>query len=238
MQSALQPRHWTIAVAGCIFMHCWSAACVTMHIQCCREGLLMKGKRKRGTLLNLEGCTEPPVDWHYGNVIRLCALTIQYVCNSACTLQAELWWEYKWSHLPKPYIKLNLTVHKIWKWWMKMITSCTWEFGVFRFVSRINFISVASHLFFVSLFTLMFRLSLQASRLGVYKAFVDNYKVALETAEKCSQANSQFQKISEVSSSFTMSGSGSRWTENMSEYQMCRSHLDLVAVILHYNMIQ
>ncbi|XP_042287208.1 active breakpoint cluster region-related protein isoform X1 [Thunnus maccoyii] len=36
-----------------------------------------------------------------------------------------------------------------------------------------------------------------ASRLGVYKAFVDNYKVALETAEKCSQANSQFQKISE-----------------------------------------
>ncbi len=41
----------------------------------------------------------------------------------------------------------------------------------------------------------------QASQLGVYKAFVDNYKVALETAEKCSQANSQFQKISEVSSS-------------------------------------
>uniref|UniRef100_A0A7N8Y0G6 ABR activator of RhoGEF and GTPase n=1 Tax=Mastacembelus armatus TaxID=205130 RepID=A0A7N8Y0G6_9TELE len=37
-----------------------------------------------------------------------------------------------------------------------------------------------------------------ASQLGVYKAFVDNYKVALETAEKCSQANSQFQKISEV----------------------------------------
>lgn len=41
----------------------------------------------------------------------------------------------------------------------------------------------------------------QASQLGVYKAFVDNYKVALETAEKCSHANSQFQKISEVSSS-------------------------------------
>ncbi|GLD47085.1 active breakpoint cluster region-related protein isoform X3 [Lates japonicus] len=36
-----------------------------------------------------------------------------------------------------------------------------------------------------------------ASQLGMYKAFVDNYKVALETAEKCSQANSQFQKISE-----------------------------------------
>uniref|UniRef100_A0A8C7YSH6 ABR activator of RhoGEF and GTPase n=1 Tax=Oryzias sinensis TaxID=183150 RepID=A0A8C7YSH6_9TELE len=38
-----------------------------------------------------------------------------------------------------------------------------------------------------------------ASQLGVYKAFVDNYKIALETAEKCSQANIQFQKISEVS---------------------------------------
>uniref|UniRef100_A0A8C7YPW0 ABR activator of RhoGEF and GTPase n=1 Tax=Oryzias sinensis TaxID=183150 RepID=A0A8C7YPW0_9TELE len=37
-----------------------------------------------------------------------------------------------------------------------------------------------------------------ASQLGVYKAFVDNYKIALETAEKCSQANIQFQKISEV----------------------------------------
>ncbi|XP_017268089.1 active breakpoint cluster region-related protein isoform X2 [Kryptolebias marmoratus] len=36
-----------------------------------------------------------------------------------------------------------------------------------------------------------------ASQLGVYKAFVDNYKIALETAEKCSQANSQFQTISE-----------------------------------------
>ncbi|XP_010765548.1 active breakpoint cluster region-related protein-like [Notothenia coriiceps] len=36
-----------------------------------------------------------------------------------------------------------------------------------------------------------------ASQLGVYKAFVDNYKVALETAEKCSQANVQFHQISE-----------------------------------------
>ncbi|XP_043096417.1 active breakpoint cluster region-related protein-like isoform X1 [Puntigrus tetrazona] len=36
-----------------------------------------------------------------------------------------------------------------------------------------------------------------ASQLGVYKAFVDNYKVAVETADKCSQANIQFQKISE-----------------------------------------
>uniref|UniRef100_A0A803YQJ2 Active breakpoint cluster region-related protein n=1 Tax=Meleagris gallopavo TaxID=9103 RepID=A0A803YQJ2_MELGA len=36
-----------------------------------------------------------------------------------------------------------------------------------------------------------------ASQLGVYKAFVDNYKIALETAEKCSHSNNQFQKISE-----------------------------------------
>ncbi|XP_047664911.1 active breakpoint cluster region-related protein isoform X2 [Tachysurus fulvidraco] len=36
-----------------------------------------------------------------------------------------------------------------------------------------------------------------ASQLGIYKAFVDNYKMAVETVEKCSQSNSQFQKISE-----------------------------------------
>lgn len=40
-----------------------------------------------------------------------------------------------------------------------------------------------------SQFCLLSSLSLQASQLGVYKAFVDNYKVALETAEKCSQSN-------------------------------------------------
>lgn len=51
---------------------------------------------------------------------------------------------------------------------------------------------------------------LQASQLGVYKAFVDNYKIALETAEKCSQSNYQFQKISEVS------GAGSApWGQSM-----------------------
>uniref|UniRef100_A0A6Q2WYY7 BCR activator of RhoGEF and GTPase n=1 Tax=Esox lucius TaxID=8010 RepID=A0A6Q2WYY7_ESOLU len=38
----------------------------------------------------------------------------------------------------------------------------------------------------------------QASQLGVYRAFVDNYEVAVETAEKCCQANSQFAEISEV----------------------------------------
>uniref|UniRef100_A0A6Q2YUS3 Uncharacterized protein n=1 Tax=Esox lucius TaxID=8010 RepID=A0A6Q2YUS3_ESOLU len=36
-----------------------------------------------------------------------------------------------------------------------------------------------------------------ASQLGVYRAFVDNYKVAVETAEKCCQANIQFAEICE-----------------------------------------
>ncbi|XP_072326253.1 active breakpoint cluster region-related protein [Scyliorhinus torazame] len=36
-----------------------------------------------------------------------------------------------------------------------------------------------------------------AESLGVYKAFVDNYKVAVETVEKCSQANNNFKKICE-----------------------------------------
>uniref|UniRef100_A0A4W3IKM2 BCR activator of RhoGEF and GTPase n=1 Tax=Callorhinchus milii TaxID=7868 RepID=A0A4W3IKM2_CALMI len=40
-----------------------------------------------------------------------------------------------------------------------------------------------------------------ASQLGVYRAFVDNYEVAVETAEKCCQANAQFAEISEVFSS-------------------------------------
>lgn len=38
----------------------------------------------------------------------------------------------------------------------------------------------------------------QASQLGVYRAFVDNYELAVETAEKCCQANVQFAEISEV----------------------------------------
>ncbi|XP_054628224.1 PH_BCR_vertebrate and RhoGAP_Bcr domain-containing protein isoform X2 [Dunckerocampus dactyliophorus] len=36
-----------------------------------------------------------------------------------------------------------------------------------------------------------------ASQLGVYRAFVDNYKVAVETADKCCQANTHFAQISE-----------------------------------------
>ncbi|XP_077943395.1 breakpoint cluster region protein isoform X2 [Gasterosteus aculeatus] len=39
-----------------------------------------------------------------------------------------------------------------------------------------------------------------ASQLGVYRAFVDNYKVAVGTADKCCQANAGFAEISEVKS--------------------------------------
>lgn len=38
----------------------------------------------------------------------------------------------------------------------------------------------------------------QASQLGVYRVFLDNYELAVETAEKCCQANAQFAEISEV----------------------------------------
>ncbi|XP_061913040.1 breakpoint cluster region protein-like [Entelurus aequoreus] len=36
-----------------------------------------------------------------------------------------------------------------------------------------------------------------ASQLGVYRAFVDNYELAVDTAEKCCHANTQFAEISE-----------------------------------------
>lgn len=38
----------------------------------------------------------------------------------------------------------------------------------------------------------------QASQLGLYRAFVDNYEAAVETAERCCQANSHFAEIAEV----------------------------------------
>lgn len=53
--------------------------------------------------------------------------------------------------------------------------------------------------FFPSIYFILFCF-LQASQLGVYRAFVDNYEVAMETAEKCCQANAQFAEISEVMS--------------------------------------
>uniref|UniRef100_A0A3P9M5P1 BCR activator of RhoGEF and GTPase n=1 Tax=Oryzias latipes TaxID=8090 RepID=A0A3P9M5P1_ORYLA len=37
-----------------------------------------------------------------------------------------------------------------------------------------------------------------AGQLGVYRAFLDNYELAVETAEKCCQANAQFAEISET----------------------------------------
>uniref|UniRef100_A0A673ZSS8 BCR activator of RhoGEF and GTPase n=1 Tax=Salmo trutta TaxID=8032 RepID=A0A673ZSS8_SALTR len=44
-----------------------------------------------------------------------------------------------------------------------------------------------------------------ASQLGVYRAFVDNYTVAVETADKCCQANIQFAEICQVCIVFYMS---------------------------------
>lgn len=62
----------------------------------------------------------------------------------------------------------------------------------------------------------------QASQLGVYKAFVDNYKIALETAEKCSQSNYQFQKISEVSWDGAVPvGQGCAWAVPAQDREQC-----------------
>uniref|UniRef100_A0A3Q1HU01 ABR activator of RhoGEF and GTPase n=1 Tax=Anabas testudineus TaxID=64144 RepID=A0A3Q1HU01_ANATE len=76
-----------------------------------------------------------------------------------------------------------------------------------------------------------------ASQLGVYKAFVDNYKVALETAEKCSQANSQFQKISEVMSSCKEERTLTEWGEGSLLYKpidrVTRSTLVLHDLLKH-----
>lgn len=57
-------------------------------------------------------------------------------------------------------------------------------------------------LVFLSIYLILFCF-LQASQLGVYRAFVDNYEVAMETAEKCCQANAQFAEISEVMSRYS-----------------------------------
>ncbi|KAK0155973.1 Breakpoint cluster region protein [Merluccius polli] len=51
-----------------------------------------------------------------------------------------------------------------------------------------------------------------ASQLGVYRAFVDNYKVAVVTADKCCQANVQFAEISEV---FILAAPRTRDTANV-----------------------
>ena len=64
----------------------------------------------------------------------------------------------------------------------------------------------------------------------MYKAFVDNYKVALETAEKCSQSNNQFQKISEVGSSLALPPLQLRVLRGWSEPSRLRASLSCLPV--------
>ncbi|XP_078250485.1 active breakpoint cluster region-related protein isoform X2 [Pogona vitticeps] len=73
------------------------------------------------------------------------------------------------------------------------------------------------------------------TQLGVYKAFVDNYKVALETAEKCSQSNNQFPKISE---NFVSGGACGK--ERRKEYVTLLSEKCLVygIIALHLTRLQ
>nr|XP_056715428.1 breakpoint cluster region protein [Euleptes europaea] len=56
-----------------------------------------------------------------------------------------------------------------------------------------------------------------ASQLGVYRAFVDNYEVAMETAEKCCQANAQFAEISENLKARSAKDSKDQTTKNSLE---------------------
>ncbi|MGH0151990.1 UNVERIFIED_CONTAM: hypothetical protein FKN15_026076 [Acipenser sinensis] len=56
-----------------------------------------------------------------------------------------------------------------------------------------------------------------ASQLGVYRAFVDNYEVAVETADKCCQANTQFSEISENLKVRTTKDSKDQTTKNSLE---------------------
>ncbi|KAK2837702.1 hypothetical protein Q5P01_014914 [Channa striata] len=56
-----------------------------------------------------------------------------------------------------------------------------------------------------------------ASQLGVYRAFVDNYKVAVETADKCCQANAQFAEISENLKVKSTKDCKDQWAKNSLE---------------------
>ncbi|XP_077016290.1 breakpoint cluster region protein isoform X2 [Tamandua tetradactyla] len=62
-----------------------------------------------------------------------------------------------------------------------------------------------------------------ASQLGVYRAFVDNYGVAMETAEKCCQANAQFAEISENLRARSNKESKDQTTKNSLEILEARS---------------
>ncbi|KAJ8776774.1 hypothetical protein J1605_015363 [Eschrichtius robustus] len=74
--------------------------------------------------------------------------------------------------------------------------------------------------------------SARASQLGVYRAFVDNYGVAMETAEKCCQANAQFAEISENLRARSNKDAKDQTTKNSleSEFSMPRPlHAPVVA---------
>uniref|UniRef100_A0A667XF33 BCR activator of RhoGEF and GTPase n=1 Tax=Myripristis murdjan TaxID=586833 RepID=A0A667XF33_9TELE len=60
-----------------------------------------------------------------------------------------------------------------------------------------------------------------ASQLGVYRAFVDNYKVAVETADKCCQANVQFAEISE--------NLKVKSTKDCKDQSMCSMRIDYIS---------
>uniref|UniRef100_A0A2R9A2J6 BCR activator of RhoGEF and GTPase n=1 Tax=Pan paniscus TaxID=9597 RepID=A0A2R9A2J6_PANPA len=60
-----------------------------------------------------------------------------------------------------------------------------------------------------------------ASQLGVYRAFVDNYGVAMEMAEKCCQANAQFAEISENLRARSNKDAKDPTTKNSLESEFC-----------------
>uniref|UniRef100_A0A8C6YB85 BCR activator of RhoGEF and GTPase n=1 Tax=Naja naja TaxID=35670 RepID=A0A8C6YB85_NAJNA len=67
-----------------------------------------------------------------------------------------------------------------------------------------------------------------ASQLGVYRAFVDNYEVAMETAEKCCQANVQFAEISENLRARSSKDARDQTTKNSLESKSCGTPQDLL----------
>uniref|UniRef100_A0A8C9EQE9 BCR activator of RhoGEF and GTPase n=1 Tax=Pavo cristatus TaxID=9049 RepID=A0A8C9EQE9_PAVCR len=67
-----------------------------------------------------------------------------------------------------------------------------------------------------------------ASQLGVYRAFVDNYEVAMETAEKCCQANAQFAEISENLKARSTKESKDQTTKNSLETLLANAAHDSV----------
>lgn len=92
-----------------------------------------------------------------------------------------------------------------------------WVFKQFRSNKReVHTTIIVSKLYVNVSSSLSFHMP-QASQLGVYKAFVDNYKVALDTV-KCSQTNVQLQKIFEVSSS-------SKDDQRLKDFEGCKGDM-------------